>query len=67
MFAVENYFYPLKASRLNCLGFVSILGHYPSIDRPLAVFCLVCQQSHSLHPDLRAKRFGYLASAAFAF
>jgi len=39
MFAVENYFYPLKASRLNFLGFVSILGHYPSIDRPLAVFC----------------------------
>jgi len=39
MFAVENYFYPLNASRLNFQGFVSILGHCPSIDRPLAVFC----------------------------
>lgn len=39
MFAVENYFYPLKASRLNFQGFVYILGHCPSIDRPLAVCC----------------------------
>ncbi len=41
MFAVENYFYPLKASRLNFQGFVSILGHCPSIDRLVCGFVVM--------------------------